>query len=401
MPHSAKTAGDVIPAGMQRPDYGGGGIVNLMSSIGAGRGAAAVAYPSLQLLDEIPLSRYRTVLLVLIDGLGYEYLRRDWPDSTIATHLRGPMTSVFPTTTAAAITTILTGLAPAQHAITGWHVWFQEIRTLAAVLPFRSRGGHESLQARGFDPATVLDARPIYPRLDVDSHVISPKRIAHSPFNTAFSAGAKIHGYDGLDQFFKNITDVVHADSAEKYIYAYWSDLDHVAHQYGVGSDETRNHFREIDTGFAQLLSDLDNSDTLVLLTADHGFIDTTPATRINLEDHVPLTAMLDIPLCGEPRAAYCYVHAGEERAFEAYVGAELADSACAIPSKQLMEMGLFGPGKPHPKLKERIGGQTLLMQDNFIIQDKLPGEKRSALIGVHGGLTTEELYVPLVLVET
>lgn len=386
---------------MLRPDYAGNGIVNLMASISTGRGAAAGAYQPLRLLTDISLASYRNILLVLIDGLGYEYLQREWPDSQIASHLRGPITSVFPTTTAAAITTFLTGLAPAQHGLTGWHVWLREIQTLTAVLPFRSRTGHDSLELRGFNPTTLLSARPIYPQLDVAAHVISPRRIAHSPFNLAFSVGATVHSYDRLDQFYQSITDVVRADAAEKYIYAYWPDLDHIGHQYGMGSKRARYHFREIDSGFARLLADLENSGTLVVLTADHGFIDTTPATRISLDDHLPLTAMLDVPLCGEPRAAYCYVHPGEERAFQTYVDAEMAGRVCAVRSAELIESELFGPGPPHPRLHERIGDFTLLMKDNFIVTDTLAGENPTSLVGVHGGLTADELYVPLVVAET
>ena len=148
------------------------------------------------------------------------------------------MTSVFPTTTAAAVTSFLTGLAPAQHGLTGWHVWLREIRTLTAVLPFRGRTGHESLVSRGYDVASLLDARPIYPTLDVDSHVISPARIAFSPFNQAFSRGARVHAYEGIDQFYRTIADVVSADTAAKYVYAYWPELDHIGHQYGIESDE-------------------------------------------------------------------------------------------------------------------------------------------------------------------
>ncbi|MDH3588182.1 MAG: alkaline phosphatase family protein [Gammaproteobacteria bacterium] len=399
MSRPVRTHDDVIPTGMLRPDYSGDSIVNLMSSIATGRGGKS-AYQPLRLLEDVPVSRFRNVLVILIDGLGYQYLRR-FPESTMSAHLRGRLTSVFPTTTAAAVTTFLTGLAPAQHGLTGWHVWLEEIRTLTAVLPFRSRNSLESLQSRGFDVATLLDARPIYPGLDVDSHVISPARIAYSPFNQAFSDGARVHDYGSVDQFYQTIADVVCADTAEKYIYAYWSDLDHIGHQYGIDSDPAAQHFHELDTGFARLLTELENSDTLLLLTADHGVIDTTPDTRIDLNRYSPLTAMLDVPLCGEPRAAYCYVHPGEHGAFETYVASELAGAAHAIPSPQLLEAGLFGPGEPHPRLHARVGDYTLLMNDKYIITDTVPGESSNTLIGVHGGLTAAELYVPLVLLQT
>lgn len=389
---------ETLPAGLLRPDYAGGGIVNLMASVISGRGGKS-HFPPARALADVPVSDYRNVLLIMIDGLGYRYLQRR-PDSTMAQHLKGRLTSVFPTTTAAAVTTFLTGLAPAQHALTGWHVWLEEIRTLAAVLPFRSRTGRESLESRGYDAARLLEAKPLYPGLEAESHVISPARIAHSAFNTAFSRGAAIHGYNGQDAFYDTILGVINGSQSKKYVYAYWSDLDHLGHVAGIGSKTADQHFEAVDAGFAELLPRLADSNTLVLLTADHGIVDTEAGDRVSLDDHAALTAMLDIPLCGEPRAAYCYIHRGESRAFETYVGAELEASAYAVASSALIEAGLFGPGTPHPRLAHRVGDYTLLMRDNYIITDTLPGEAHNTMIGAHGGLSAEELYVPLVVVE-
>lgn len=400
MPSVPDSEPAVLPAGMLRPDYDGAGLVNLMATIAAARGANESMYPPLKLLENEQPERFRNILLIVIDGLGYEFLQQ-FPQSAIAQHTRGALTSVFPTTTAAAITTFLTGLAPAQHGLTGWHIWLQEIGTLAAVLPFRSRGGHESLTQRGLDPAAVLDPQPLNARLAVDSHVISPARIAFSPFNNAFSRGANIHAYDNLGQFYATIVDVVKADSADKYIYAYWPDLDHVGHQEGIGTAAAMQHFLDIDAGFAGLIEQLENSDTLVLLTADHGVIDTTEQSRVKFEQHRPLTAMLDVPLCGEPRAAYCYVHPGEHTAFENYISAELGDIVTAIPSQRLVDTGLFGPGELHSQLRARVGDFTLLMKEPYIVTDVLPGESPNTLVGVHGGLSAAELYVPLAVVAT
>lgn len=397
------TADDTASGGYSgpTPDYEGAGIVNLMSSIATGRGAADGLYAPLSMLAPLDLAGYRNVVLMVIDGLGYRYLTDRFPDSVIARHTRGPVSSVFPTTTAAAITTLLTGLAPAQHGLTGWFVWLEELRQVTAVLPFQTRIGRESLAARGYDPAQLLDARPLYPRLAVDCHVVSPARIAHSPFNKAFSRGARIHSFGTIAEYVERIAAIVAADTAEKYIYAYWSDLDHLGHEVGLESDTTRAHFEEIDRAYAHLLARLENSDTLVLLTADHGIVDTEPDTHVHLHTHPALTAMLDVPLCGEPRAAYCYVHPGEHAAFENYMSAELQREAAVYASGDLLNAGLFGPGAPHPALHRRVGDYTVLMRENYAISDTVAGETPSTLVGVHGGLSEAELYVPLAVVET
>lgn len=394
-------AGTSSTAQLPPPSYDGAGLVNLMSSIATGRGAPEPPYAPLEALSDLDVSRYRNVLLFVVDGLGYRYLLENFPDSHIAAHTRARITSVFPTTTAAAITTMLTGLAPAQHGLTGWYIWLESIQAVAAVLPFEKRIGREPLAARGYDLEQVLQPRPLYPLLASDSHVVSPSRIAHSAFNTAYSRGATIHAYDGLTQCVERIQTVVQASASEKFIYAYWPDLDHYGHECGIDSDTARTHFEEIDSAFAMLLQRLRGSDTLVLLTADHGIVDTTPASQVHLQQHPALTAMLDVPLSGEPRAAYCYVHSGEHGAFETYMASELASEAIVVRSAVLLQQQLFGPGEPHPELHRRIGDYTLLMRERHALFDAVAGEGHRSLVGVHGGLSEAELYVPLAVVET
>jgi len=137
-----------------------------------------------------------------------------------------------------------------------------------------------------------------------------------------------------------------------------------------------------------------------VIVTGDHGLIDSGPDRLIELDRHPDLAATLRLPLCGDRRAAYCYVHPEQRDAFERYVRMHLADCATLVESRTLVEQGYFGLGLPHPRLLERVGDYTLLMQGTWAIKDWLPGERRYAHIGLHGGLSPEEMYVPLVVAE-
>src|SRR5690606_36139184 len=103
-------------------------------------------------------------------------------------------------------------------------------------------------------------------------------------------------------------------------------------------------------------------------------------------------------PLCGEPRAAYCYVSSGQRRDFARYVGSQLAHSAVCVPSEELVERGYYGRGEAHPELRNRVGDFTLIMRDGYALLDELPGERRFTPIGVHGGGSSSELRVPLVI---
>ena len=200
---------------------------------------------------------------------------------------------------------------------------------------------------------------------------------------------------------FGHITHALHKKGGQKFIYAYHDKLDSLAHKHGISGDKVATHFHQIDQAFHEFLTGLQGSDTTVLVTADHGFIDTPPERLIEINQHPRLAQMLARPLCGEPRVAYCYVRPEARMEFEAYVTNELNHCAQLYPSAELVEQGWFGLGAPHFRLLDRIGDYTLLMKDNYTIKDWLPDEKRHTLLGAHGGLSEDELYVPLIMANT
>ena len=127
------------------PDYAGRGIVNLMASFAAGLGADPGRYSELRALPASEVASHRQVVLIVIDGLGYDFLREHAEIApTLNAHLRETMTSVFPATTAAAIGTYLTGVAPIEHGLTGWHMHLRELGAVLAVLPGRARATYMS-----------------------------------------------------------------------------------------------------------------------------------------------------------------------------------------------------------------------------------------------------------------
>lgn len=383
---------------MPCPDYHSGSIVNLMSSIRLALGGADYGYPPLAQLSTKDLGTRRIVLMV-IDGLGYNYLssRRD---STFNRHLQGPLTSVFPTTTASAITSFYTGVAPQQHGITGWFMWLRELGSVATVLPFMPRHGGISYTQLGVEPRQLFNRPSMFADLEARCHVVNPAHITDSAYSRAGTGPAQRHPCTGIASFFKQLRTILSTKGFDRtFAFAYWAQLDTLAHQYGAASRQVAAHFEELDGAFAAFLEEIAGTDTTVLVTADHGHIDTRPDRVLHLEDHPALREDLTLPLCGEPRVAYCYVRAHRREHFEAYIGEHLSHCCELQPSYRLLEQGYFGLGEPHPRLHERIGDYVLLMKDNYVISERLLGEGPFNQTGVHGGLSADELYVPLVLV--
>lgn len=385
----------LAPAPAVLPDYGGGSIVNLMASIALAFGAEVQGYPPLRMLGPSSLVS-RNVVLLVVDGLGHDFLLAHRPDGVLAEHLAGPITSVFPSTTATAVTTFLTGMAPQQHAITGWFTHFRELGAVLAVLPFKPRHGGS---APAVSAAKLLDPMPLFDRLHARVHIVSPLRIVHSEFNSAYSGAARLHGYTTLDDLLGTVAALVRERGGRNYVYAYWPELDRLAHEHGTAAAATVAHLGELDAALDRFLLRIHGTDTSLIVTADHGFIDSLPEQRIALDDHPRLASTLLLPLCGESRVAYCYV---QERRREEFGDCVRSLGPCVDPieSERLLESGYFGFGTPHPRLRERVGDYTLIMRESATIKDWLPGEKRYSHVGVHGGVSREEMLVPLIVAQ-
>lgn len=378
------------------PDYRGSGLLNLIASCAAARGGR-VAHPTLGALPPAEVASARNIVLVLIDGLGFNYLNVHGAGGAIASCIKGRLTSVFPSTTASAITTSFTGMAPAEHGLTGWFTWFPEAGTIAAALPFKPRAAGDSLEQRGIAPAALYRGTPLFDSLDTDACVVSYRPIIDSNYNRHYCGHATRLAYDDLAGFVVQTETAVKSSSRRKFVYAYYPEFDTSAHRYGVAGAETSAVFAGIDAAFEDLLRRLSGTDTAVILTADHGFVDCPAENALELSDAPQLEALLARPLTGERRVAFCHVLDGKKEEFTGRASAWLAGRADVIDGRIPLDEGWFGGGDLHPRIADRAGDVVLLMRDNYTVKDWLPGEPRHLHIGNHGGMSADEMYIPLV----
>jgi len=381
---------------MRLPDYQGGSLVNLMASLQQGLGGPAHDYPALRLLGADEVAAHRQVLLWIVDGLGFDYLRANPQAVQLNACLRGSMTSVYPPGTTSAITTLLTGSAPQQHGLTGWNMYFRELGGILTVLPGMPRFGGVRLAAAGVDTASLLGHVAFADRIGVSACAVSPASISRSGFNLAHLGRARQSSYSDLDGLLDRVTAALQGDG-RRFVYAYWPELDSTGHCDGIWSEAARTHLLELDRAFTRLLERLQGTGTLVIVCADHGQVDTTPETRLHLDDQPGLRDMLVLPLCGESRSVYCYLRPGCEDDFDACVASELAGVVRSCSAAELIDAHWFGLGTPHPELARRIGDRVLLLQSNYTLKDGLFREKHVELVGAHGGLSRDELLVPLI----
>lgn len=375
------------------PNYNNS-IVNLTSSI---LDAFSVKSPYSRLKELKSLKESKNIILLLIDGLGYEYLKKYGENSYLKKHCVKKITSVFPSTTASAATTLETGVAPQQHGITGWFMFLKELGTVSAILPFKPRYGGISFPNNEIQRKDIFSEKTINDKIKQPSFIIYPKMIVDGKVN---KKSKDVLTYKTLNGMFSQIKKAINSSNEEKYIYSYWSEFDSICHDQGCTSKQSNDHFWELDNKIASFVKSIKKTNFTMLITADHGLIDTPKSKIINLRDHPRLYETLTLPLCGEPRVAYCYVHPEKTIQFENYIKTNLSHCCEIYKSTDLINQGVFGLFNAHKMLKDRIGDYTLIMKENYIIKDSLLKEKEHPLIGNHGGTSKEEMFVPLIQIK-
>lgn len=375
---------------MLKPNYENGSIPNLMSSIGK-----LFGYKSPYAPLPLDISLNKNVVLIVIDGLGYEYLKKH-KNSTLYKHMVGNLTSVFPSSTGAAMPSYFSGLAPNNHGMNGWFVYLTSTGFQIKSLPYMLRS--YNISATTIAPMKeVFSLDPIFNKLSVQSYLLNPKEYINSEFSKLSGGKAKRVPYTTLNSFFTQIKKTTTRNNRRKFIFAYYPFFDLLEHYEGVSSKKTEKHFQEMDVAFAKYIKSLE--DTTVILSSDHGHIDIPPKKSLSLSDYPEVKKMLQSPLSGEPRVAYCYVKKEYLKDFPRIIQKYLGKYLAVFPSKELVRKGYFGLFKPTPDLMDRIGDYTIIMKDNYALYDPMPHEKLKIMKGLHGGLTKEELYIPLVIV--
>ena len=371
------------------PDYAGGSLANLIASIVAARGGK----PRHPALREFAIGEARNIVLLIVDGLGDRYLMERGAGGALASRRRRAITSVFPSTTASAITTSYTGCTPLEHGLTGWFTLFGEAGYVGAPLPFRTRGDNVPLGAKGFSADAAFPTASLFEALPVRSIVVTWRGIIDSEYNRRHCRGAERLAYDTLGELVTQVEAAVKSGPQRKFIYAYWPQYDSVSHQFGCRSPQANDELEKVDAAFGEMIRRLKNTDTLAIATADHGFIDVPPEDALELPPQ--LAAELRFPLCGERRVVYCHVHSQAQ--FLEKAKDWLGERADVRPSRELVEEGWFGPGAAHPRLAERVGDVTLVMRGRSTVKDWLAGEPRHLHIGNHGGTSEDEMLIPLI----
>jgi len=382
------------------PNYKGKSIVNLMSSI-ARNFSKKHSYAELKALPSSELKKYKNIILIIIDGLGYNFLMKR-KGSFLLEHLRSKMSSVFLPTTACANTVFSVGYPAQQHGLTAWDMNLKEVGAIVEILPFIPKYKGESLSKSGFKMEHILNIKPFHKGFKAKCFTIIDKKLSNSEFTSYVSKHTKVIGSRSYKNAFTEIKKLLKRKSrSRKFIHVYFPELDAAAHEYGINSGMVKELFFDFDKRIKALSKLVRETNSLLIVTGDHGLINTSRRKEIFIEQIPGLKECLTIPLSGEARTRYVYVRPGKVKEFEHIVNKRLSKFCWCFKSEDLVKDHLFGLGKPNKKLLDRIGDYILVMKEDYTLRDKLANSQinRTFMKGVHGGVSDDEMFVPLVVV--
>ncbi len=386
---------------MNIPEYQNNSIVNLMTSILNAFGRDNDYSPLSDFNTD--LSRYQNIVCIVIDGMGYHFLQQN-QKTFLYSNLKKKISSVFPTTTASAVTTFLTAQAPLQHGMTGWYMYFKELGTAGVSLPFQPRFTQKSFDELGINSADVFNHQNAFDKNNISYSIIFPNTTIDSAFSRHSFCSENKTGYENHHDFYHILDKTISRTLANKsdslnMILGYYPYLDEFGHIYGINSQNCADLLSNIDYDLRKLTEKYCSGDTLFIITADHGLVDILPENKLNVSNFPRITSALTLPLCGEGRVPFCYVRPSKARDFEKFIQDEFQQYCTMMTLEETLDKHLFGLGEMNPKFIDRIGDYILLMKDGYILCDPLYNEKQHPFNGYHGGLSDEELYVPLITI--
>lgn len=397
------------------PNFGGYSLANLPASICRWLGAPAFGAPPLadDLLTQVG-GPFRHVILMVVDGMGLKQFQRVvqperektlgasiWarlaPEAILA-----PLTSVVPSTTSAALTTLWTGRYPGQHGIVGYEVWLKEYGVIANLIfhsPSTFFGDLGSLKKAGFQPETFLPVPTIGPHLaqnGVGVYAFMHHSIARSGLSTMHLPGSNVIPYRTLSDLWVTLSELLDAHSSERtYSYLYWGDVDELSHRFGPENERVSLEFASFSLLLERFISSLKlkgRKNTLFIMTADHGQIFTPHNPDFDLKNHPEFVRCLVMMPSGEGRLSYVFLRSGRESQAQQYIEQAWPGQFRILPSELVLRAGLLGPAPLHPRLADRIGDWVVVPQGSAYWWW---ADKENPLLGRHGGLSPAEMLVP------
>jgi hypothetical protein len=388
------------------PDYRSS-IVNIVSSVEASYGLAPL-HPPLARLDPLGLADRSAIVLVVLDGLGHELLELHRARAPfLAAHALAPVTSVYPSTTAAAITSLMSGMTPLEHGALGWSLFFKELGAYVDFLPFRDSVDGERLSRADLEMDRILRVRNVFGRIAAaggETVYLAPRFIVRDQFADESSEPARRVGARSTEGVLRRLPRAarVRRPSAARprFVFCYCPEPDHTVHRKGTGAPETADAVAGLDRLIERACRRLAGSGATVIVTADHGLTDTPDNHWLDQDPAVYRSLIL--PPFPEKRFLSFHVKADRRDEFPGLM-ARYGNDFRLLRRDELLAQGILGTGEPHAKVDDFLGDFVALATGGAQMHTRIVNPRRveKKFVAHHAGLRREEMLVPLVRIDT
>ena len=352
-------------------------------------------HTSLEVLDEKLAKRYKNVVLIVLDGMGEHILKNVSENGFFRKHELECITSVYPSTTTAAMTTYYSGKPPYESGWIAWSQYFKEYGRALDVLSHNESYFGEPIKNPKVDVYdSIINYETVFQRIEkansnIKAYEVTPQ---YADLRSKRSMNA-----NSLEEICEDIISLC-SNSEEKFIMAYCDNPDGLLHKYGCNSQEASDMIKMAEKQIQEMCNKL-LDDTIVIISADHGHKDINKVYSIL--DYPEIQDCLIMPPSLESRAIAFWVKEDKKEEFEKLFNNEFSNEFILLNKNQILDMNLFGYGEKHKKIDDFIGNYMALSISDAIIRletylvDGKPVKKST-----HCGLTKEEMEVPLIVIE-
>ncbi|MFT3662194.1 MAG: alkaline phosphatase family protein [Gordonia sp. (in: high G+C Gram-positive bacteria)] len=351
----------------------------------------------------LPVPDGHTVVMLLVDGLG-DLLLGDHAAlaPTLSAHRVRAMCAGFPSTTAASLTALGTGLGSGEHGILGYSFVPRDLdpdaRHVLNALRWTLDTADGPSAARLFPAADVQPAPSMFDELaraGVDVVAVMPGEFAGTGLTlAAYGTPADHRKASSADEVRRTLLDLVgEGDRGPRLVYAYLSELDTAGHLRGPGSPEWCERLRAVDGVVRDVVEALPPGAALVV-TGDHGMIGA--GRRIDVESDPALHREVRA-LAGEARVRQVYAEPGAGARVARRWADVLGDDARVATRDQVIDERWFGPG-PAAHVVDRIGDVVVVARGDVLLTRPSAEPFETTMPGHHGGWTAAEMLVPLIV---
>lgn len=373
------------------PDYENS-ILNLINSI-LRHYEVETKYKGLKQLENYLQKNYKNIVLIILDGMGYNILKDNSPDGFFMKNNKSIITSVCPSTTTAAMTTYYSGKPPIE---TGWismSQYYKEHGRQIETLRERYTHTHEKLNNDNFDIIKLMDYKTVYEQIEE----MGIKAYEINPENCKIRSKRKLTA-NTVEIACETIKKLC-ANDEKKFILTYNDNPDVLLHKNGCNSIEVNEFIKNAENCIEKLCEILKDTNTLVLVSADHGHRDIGKIYNIlELQD---IQECMIMPPSFESRAVTFWIKENKKKEFEEIFKEKFENEFILFTKEEFLEKKLLGEGNQHKKIDDFIGNYVAIAISDAIIKldsniAPLKGNKKAT----HCGFTKYEMEVPLIIIE-